>query len=102
MDRSWARRVRGSTGGIGHKKRPDLMAADFTGGNPAPTSPISESSPECEIHAATSVTAAPAGVLEPLPETSAVESIRKSPRRDWKQPLENTDVVGAMEAIEGT
>lgn len=84
------------------KKRPDLMSADFTGGNQAhlAISPLAT-----ESH----------GVLAPLPEaSSAVENSpmsptptsgptesRRSPRRDWKPPLEKTDVVGAMEAIEG-
>lgn len=90
LDRSWARRARGSTGGIGHKKRPDLMSADFTGNTPTP-SPLATDNPGSTA------------VLEPLIESGvadAHDSIdRKSPRRDWKP---NTDVVGAMEAIEGT
>lgn len=88
LDRSWARRARGSTGGIGHKKRPDLMSADFTGNTLTP-SPLATDNPGSTA------------VLEPLIESGvadAHDSIdRKSPRRDWKP---NTDVVGAMEAIE--
>ena len=93
LDRSWYRnRTRGSGGPGGHKKRPDLMSADFTGGGgtlaPSPLAappPVVQDGP---------------GTLEPLPEASLIES-RRSPRRDWKPPLENTDVVGVMEAIEG-
>ena len=44
LDRSWARRARGSTGGIGHKKRPDSMSADFTG-NALALSPLAAENP---------------------------------------------------------
>ena len=76
LDRSWARRARGSTGGIagiaglggiGHKKRPDLMSADFSGSALA-TSPLATENVNGSSTANTN------GVLEPLPETSAVES----------------------------
>ena len=77
------------TGGIGHKKRPDSISADFTG-NALALSPLAAENPGSTA------------VLEPLIEsgvTDATDTIdRKSPRRDWKP---NTDVVGAMEAIEG-
>lgn len=92
LDRSWYRnRSRGSGGGPGHKKRPDLMSADFTGnGGTLAPSPLAAPPPVQDT----------SSTLEPLPETSLIES-RRSPRREWKPPLENTDVVGVMEAIEG-
>ena len=65
------------------------MSADFTGNTLAP-SPLATENPGSAV------------VLEPLIESGVgdvAESIdRKSPRHDWKP---NTDVVGAMEAIEG-
>lgn len=87
LDRSWARnRTRGSGG---YKKRPDLMSADFSGaGNTLAPSPLAVAS-----HPDSSGT-----TLEPLDEV--VNDSRKSPRREWKSPIENTDVVGAIEAIE--
>lgn len=92
LDRSWYRnRTRGS-GGAGQKKRPDLMSADFTGGGGtlAP-SPLAAPPPVQDMNISST--------LEPLPETTLIDS-RRSPRREWKPPLENTDVVGVMEAIE--
>ena len=92
LDRSWARN-RTRIGGVGHKKRPDLMSADFTGnGGTLVPSPLA--GPPCLPDSSNS------SMLEPLPESTAAES-RRSPRRDWKPPLENTDVVGVMEAIAG-
>lgn len=67
------------------------MTADFTGnGGTLAPSPLAAPPPVQETPS----------TLEPLPETSLIES-RRSPRREWKPPLENTDVVGVMEAIEG-
>ena len=86
LDRSWARsRARGS-GGTVYKRRPDLMSADFSGGGMTP-SPLAAQ----ESTATTT--------LEPLNE---VVDNRKSPRREWKPPIENTDVEGVIEAIEST
>lgn len=60
------------------------MSADFSGGGMTP-SPLATQ----ESSVATT--------LEPLNE---VVDTRKSPRREWKPPIENTDVVGVIEAIE--
>ena len=83
------------------KKRPDLLSADFTGGQAHAISPLAT-----ESLGGGSVSTAGGSVLETLPETGAETSPvspsdRKSPRREWKPPIEKTDVVGAMEAIEG-
>lgn len=69
------------------------MSADFTGGGGtlAP-SPLAAPPPVQDMNISST--------LEPLPETTLIDS-RRSPRREWKPPLENTDVVGVMEAIEG-
>ncbi len=97
LDRSWARnRTRGPGGGPpGHKKRPDLMTADFTGSGLA-QSPLAGPPPDTSSISVMST-------LEPLPEAESGSGSRRSPRRDWKPTrLEtDTDVVGAMEAIEG-
>lgn len=67
------------------------MSADFTG-NGSTLGPSPLAGPPCVPDSS---------MLEPLPESTATENSRRSPRRDWKPPLENTDVVGVMEAIAG-
>jgi hypothetical protein len=93
LDRSWYRNRTRASGGPGQKKRPDLMSADFTGGGGTLAPSPLAAPPPVQDNSGPST-------LEPLPETTLIES-RRSPRRDWKPPLENTDVVGVMEAIEG-
>lgn len=73
------------------------MSADFTGG--AANGSIGQS-PLASQGSGTDGPSTP-GTLEPLPEQTTVPESRRSPRREWKPPLETTDVVGVMEAIEG-